>query len=487
MFKIKDGFSALLAAILPAQEAPTAPSKPQALPGYRKSQTVTATPLKKSDMRVATLDRLSDIKTKATTSQALSDASKYSGELSSAVSSLLRTGIPETYRILGRTPDGKFSSEITQAAHELIIRLTFGGAVDGSFGDQNTLQTISETLALDMLFVGAACVEVALDAQLVPASLNVVAASTLVYREEQNSFSLVQRIGGKDTPLDLATIIYVPVDQRSTELFPSAPFEAAIQSVILDIDFNNDVRRALKRAVLPRLQAKVDLEALRQMAPPDVLLDSDKWLAYQSEVFEDIRATIEKMGPEDVLVSDTTLNYSYIDGGHDPSDIIERVQQVINAKLTSGVKALPVSLGFGGSANSASAEAMLYVKQADMLRRKLQEVYSRALSIAVRLLGYDGYVEFIYDTINLRPEDELEAFKAMEQSRILDLYSLGFLGRDETAVLLTGHLPPETAPDLSGTLFRSGSAQTPQNPTSNTSAMGQALKTGTPTAPKTSK
>jgi len=184
-------------------------------------------------------------------------------------------------------------------------------------------------------------------------------------------------------------------------------------------------------------------------------------------------------------VSFDMVNYSYLDGGHQPGQILEQVQKVLNAKLVSGVKTLPVALGFGSSANASSTESLLYLKSADMLRRKLNETYSRALTVAIRIMGIDGYVEFAYEELDLRPSKELEAFRSMEQSRILDLLSLGMISDEEACLKLTGQLPPAGYTPKSGTLFRSTAAAAPvANPTSGTSAVEKTLTPKTPTKPK---
>lgn len=100
-------------------------------------------------------------------------------------------------------------------------------------------------------------------------------------------------------------------------------------------------------------------------------------------------------------------------------------------------------------------------------------------------MGKDGYVEFVYDTINLRPEDELEAFKTMKQSRILELLSLGMISDEEACLKLTRHLPPAGMPKLSGTMFRAANTGVNPNPTSNTAnATERKLQPDTPANPK---
>ena len=73
----------------------------------------------------------------------------------------------------------------------------------------------------------------------------------------------MQVIGGQEVDLDLPTIIYTSLDQDLLSAYSSSYLEAAIPPVLADIDFGNDTRRALKRAVLPRLAATIDGEKLK--------------------------------------------------------------------------------------------------------------------------------------------------------------------------------------------------------------------------------
>lgn len=472
------------AAVLPSEPMPKAPKGAQSLPGYRTRVEVNTAPILKSTVKSATLDRVSDLRNKVNDYEALRAIVRNSPELSSSVSQTLRAGIPEEFTVIGRDMDGQVNGDITALAHELLRRLTFMGAADGSFGSQQGLQSLSETLAMDMELTGAMALEVALDKARIPASFNPVAVKSLIFFEEENSFRVVQRIGGQDIDLDIPTFIYATLDQLVTEAYPTSPLTASVQPVMNDLDFNNDMRRALKRAVLPRLTSTIDTEKFRKNTPPEILSDPEKYASYQNDTIAAIQNVINGLNPEDAIVSFDFISHAYIDGGHDPSQVIERVQKVINAKLVSGAKTLPVTLGFSSTSSASSSESLLFIKHCDAIRRKLNEVYSRALTVAVRLMGQDGYVEFLYDKINLRPDDELEAFKVMRQSRYLELLSLGMISDEEACLQLTRHLPPSGMPKLSGTMFKVAPAAN-ANPTSNTAnATERTLKPNTPTQPK---
>lgn len=474
--KFKAGWNA---ATLAPPPLPKAPNKAVSLPGYRRNVEASKSALRETDRTPAAVDRVLATRSQTATKKQIRLLSHTSPELSSAISTILRVGIPEAYRVYGRDLDGKIDTNATALANELLRRLTFLGAVDGSYGSQQTVQSLSEQLGLELMLEGAACLEVALDKARIPASLNPIAVSTIKMYEEDNSTRMVQLIGGEEISLDIPTVIYTSLDQDLLEAYSASPMEAAVVPVIADLDFNNDTRRALKRAVLPRLSATIDSEKVKKFTPPEILADADKFAAYKQELISSVETVINGLNPEDALVSYDTIVYSFVSGGQDPSSIIERIQKVLNGKLASGAKTLPVVLGHGSTSNASSTEAVLYLKQANIVRVKLNEIYSRALTVAIRLMGIDGYVEFEYDSLDLRPAKELEAYKAMEQSRVLELLSLGMISDEEACIRLTGNLPPTGYKPLAGTMFKGG-GQTITNPSSNTSAISQSTTSDAP-------
>ena len=181
---------------------------------------------------------------------------------------------------------------------------------------------------------------------------------------------------------------------------------------------------------------------------------------------------INGLNPEDALVLLDTLDVEYMHRGNASFDTeISAMRDIINAKTATGVKTLPSILGQGStSSNIASTESLLFMKSAEGVQFALNDLLSQALTLATRLYGYDVYVEFEFERIDLRPDSELEAFRAMKQSNTLALLSYGILTDEDAAIRLTGKLPPEGAPKLSGTMFMNNSTNNvPNNPYSGTS------------------
>ena len=145
--------------------------------------------------------------------------------------------------------------------------------------------------------------------------------------------------------------------------------------------------------------------------------------ALYTDLIGQITAVLSNLQPEDALVSFDNVEYSTMNAdssGGNVAQTMQTVQKLIESKLAAGAKTLPAVLGRDSTGTAATTSSMLFLKNANIIRTKLNVIYSRALTQAVRLQGQDVYVEFKYAELDLRPQAELEAYKAMEQSRILE-------------------------------------------------------------------
>ena len=102
---------------------------------------------------------------------------------------------------------------------------------------------------------------------------------------------------------------------------------------------------------------------------------------------------------------------------------------------------------------------------------------SRALTLAARLLGVDGFVKFSFMPINLRPEVELEAYKGTKQKRVFEALSFGLIN-DAQACWELAVRPQGLMAPLAGTRFYSKSTGTEE--ADRASSTGAALNPDTP-------
>lgn len=472
----------LLPALPPAKVKP----KQQSLPGFKRQVPVLTSVMAKPERRLANTDIL-DFRNGADTKTIVRDLAASSPDLSATRNAYLRVGIPNTYTVVARLADGQIDPDGTSLAQQILRRVTYLGDPTLGYNSYGSLAELSMSLGGQLLDYGSMGLELVLDKARQPTRLSPIHTPSISYYEDKELGYVrpVQVVGGQEIDLDLPTVFLYNLDQSLLTPYSSSPFETAVQAVLADTDFLNSLRRVMRRAIHPRFVAEIIEEKVLASLPPEIQNDSGKMQEYLSNLVADITSKVNGLNPEDALVSFDTVQFSLMDnkGNGNIGDTLKAVQEMLNSKLAAGAKTLPSVLGRGnGSGTASSVETMLFLKNANMIRVGLNTLYSRALTQAVRLFGKDVYVDFEYAELDMRPSGELEAYKAMEQSRILDLMSIGFLPDEVACLKLTGSLPPAGYVNKSGTMFRGASAPSAANPNSQTSTMKDGQKT--PESPK---
>ena len=474
---------------LPSPTPTKAPNRPQAVPSFKTQIAKAASALQRADRRLANTD-IANYRTANDTRTVVRDLAASNPDLSATINSYLRVGIPEDYTVIARDPDGAVNPESTKLAQELLRRITYLGDTSLGYNPVSDLQGLSESLAKELLQYGSMALELALDKQRLPLYLNAVSVTKLQFKEEDGGVYPVQVIGGVEINLDLPTFFYISLDQDLLTAYSSSFMEPAIQAVLADTAFLNDLRKSMQRVIQPRLVATIIEDKVKATAPPEISGDPKKMGELYSSLIEQLTEVLNGLQPEDALVSFDNVAYSMLKSEGSSGNIADTlliVQNLIESKLAAGAKSMPAVLGRDGNGTAATTSTMLFLKNANIIRLKLNIIYSRMLTQALRLMANDVYVEFRYAELDLRPQAELEAYKAMKQSRILELLSIGLITDEEASIQLTGNLPRDGHVPLAGTMFKGGGAKVVENPTSTTSTMNAAektLDTGTPQQPK---
>ena len=474
---------------LPPSAPTKAPNRPQAVPSFKTQIAKAASALQRADRRLANTD-IASYRTANDTRTVVRDLAASNPDLSATINSYLRVGIPEDYTVIARDPDGAVNPEATKLAQELLRRITYLGDTSLGYNPVSDLQGLSESLAKELLQYGSMGLELALDKQRLPLYLNAVSVTKLQFKEEDGGVYPVQVIGGVEVSLDLPTFFYISLDQDLLTAYSSSFMEPAIQAVLADTAFLNDLRKSMQRVIQPRLVATIIEDKVKATAPPEISADPKKMGELYSSLIEQLTEVLNGLQPEDALVSFDNVKYDMLKSEGSSGNIADTlliVQNLIESKLAAGAKSMPAILGRDGSGTAATTSAMLFLKNANIIRLKLNIIYSRMLTQALRLMANDVYVEFRYAELVLRPQAELEAYRAMKQSRILELLSIGLITDEEASIQLTGNLPRDGHIPLAGTMFKGSNASVVENPTSTTSTMNvadKALDTGTPKQPK---
>lgn len=467
-------------------QPPKVKPKSAAWPSFFKStKPDSSQALPRNDRRVTNIDLL-NYRQGTDTFQVIRDFVHTSPNLSSALWAYLRVGIPEKYTVVAKNLDGTFNADATNLAQQILVRFDVLPDYSEGFSGSSSMRSASEQLAKEMILYGSCAAELVLGKDRLPRRIQPISVTQIeFFPDKDKTLKPQQKVGDEEISLDIPTFFYQQLDQDLLEPYSSSPLEPAIKPTIFLEDFMQDVHRIVKKVIHPRQQVTIDEVKFRSYLSPEAQNDPEKARQEMANLVSQLENQINGLRPEDALVHFDMLDFNVENPSNGAlAQEYDVIGDIANARLASGAKTMGTVLGFqSASSNIASVESMLFVKSATgAVKAKLDEMYSRIFTLAVRLFGQDCYVEFRYDPIDLRPDNELEAFKQTKQMRVLELLSLGLLTDEEASIQLTGALPPAGYKPLSGTMFKAGSGGAAiENPSNSGSTLNQNLNPDTPT------
>ena len=472
---------------LPPAPPPKVQKGSKSYPGFFKTtKPDPKQPIRRDDRNVASADLL-NYRNGNDTRKIIHDYAHTSPDLSAALWAYLRVGIPSKYTAIAKSAvDGTIDVAATTLLQQIITRMDVMPDYTEGYSNVQSLKSLSESLAKELMMYGAMAGELILDKSRLPSAIQPVSVFTIQFKPDGKGLKPVQRVGNEEIDLDIPTFVMLGLDQDLTEAYPSSPFESAIKPVLFKEEFAQDIHKIIKRVIHPRQKAKINEEMFRKNLDQEAQLDPEKAKEAMNQVTNELQNLVNNLAPDEALVHFDTVDFEV----ENPSNAglaseYEVLQQIGNSRLSTGAKTMGTILGFqGGSSNIASSETMLFMKSAtSAVKDKLDLFYSRIFTTALRLFGLDVVVEFRYADIDLRPEADLSAFRQTQQMMTLEKLSLGLITDEEASLTLTGKLPPSGYKPLSGTMFhlnKGGQSADTQEPTNSGSTLNQNLNGDTP-------
>ena len=443
----------------------------------------------RADRRLASADSMSIRTNNQDTRKIMREFAAASPDLSAAIWAYLRVGIPSSYTAIAcSAADGSIDVAATTLLQQVITRMDTLTPYEEGFSNVQSLKSISESLAKELLLYGSMAGELVLDKSRLPMMIQPISTTTIQYRYDGKGLKPFQKVGQDELDLDMPTVVILNLDQDLLDPYSSSPMESAIKPVLFKEDFAQDIHRIIKKVIHPRQKVVIDEEKVRKFMSVEAQNDPNVAATELAAIISEVENKINNLAPEDALVYLDSIGFEI----ENPSNAglsseYDILQGIGNSRLATGAKTMGTVLGFqSGSSNIASAETMLFMKSATgAVKDKLDQFYSRMFTLALRLFGLDVVVKFRYADIDLRPEADLAAFRQTQQMMTLERLSLGMISDEEACLTLTGKLPPPGYTPLSGTMFHlnkgaaAGGAQT-EEPTNSGSALNQNLNGKTP-------
>lgn len=336
---------------------------------------------------------------------------------------------------------------------------------------------------------GAIGAELVYDKAMRPTELRIVDMATVKYTEKKiGEFKPVQKTENSDSiDLDIPTFFTARFRQSPTSPYSHSHFAAAINTIAARMKIINDLYRIMNYTGYPRIAVNVLEDVLLKNAPKAVLNDEKEKIAWVNRQMNAITAQLTSLQPTSPIVHTNSAEVSIINEKMSGASLqVSEIVDCLNAQNQAGLKVVATVLGRGtAGVNTASTETIIFSKSADAFNRPMEDLMSRVLTFALRMSGFNGYCEFKFDPVELRPALELENQKTMLQARLMTQLSYGLITDDEFHLRVNGELAAETAKLLSGTNFLDGeNIVDTSDPTANRSPLNREL---TPDNEKSSK
>jgi hypothetical protein len=376
-----------------------------------------------------------------------------------------------------------YSPEATRLANSFVARINSLSDYSKGYSDRVSFDGLIEMGLLELVTSGAICNELVLDKARLPESITTFSYDSITWKAKNGARYPVQQGSTGEVNLDFPTIFITESHRFASKARARSMMEPAINTSWYFNEFIEDMRRTVRSQGNSRLVVTLNAEKVVASAPEETKADPALLQTYLTNTRDEIQRVLSALNPEDALVMYDTAEADAVRMLGEKSDYVPLLQN-ISGTLATSLKTSPSILGLRmeGSQSLSNTESLIFLKLARALQRPVESNLSRILTLAVRLYGIDAYVELRFDAINLRPDDELEAFKVMRQTRIMELLSVGHLTDDEAALEFGVWQRPAGAPDLSGTMFTKTASIDASKASPNTDPQGAALQPDSPDA-----
>lgn len=379
------------------------------------------------------------------------------GTVSSGVISLVQVANSGyTVRANSRAT-GHFDPEGTRIVNAIVNGIDTLYDYSKGFTSKQTMASCISSALKEVVIEGACSGELVLNQNRLPEKIQLVPYGQLTFKAKgDGSHYPVQEVSGSD-PIELnipnffISELLKDVDRIHADSF----LEGAANTAIYYNEFIEDMRRTVKSSGHTRITATLDTEKVIAAAAAAGITDPKKVVEFMETMKDQVTTLLSAIEPEEALVSYDVVEFDAIHAEKDKSDYEGLLQAIANMTATA-LKSSPSVLGMRGqgSQSLSNTESLVFIKIAKAIQVPVEDVFSRALTLATRLFGLDVYCKFKFNEINLRPEDELAAYRSMQEDRVLHKLSLGLMS-DEEAAFHLGCFPLDmsTYTLKSGTMF----------------------------------
>lgn len=356
------------------------------------------------------------------------------------------------YEIKARRPGGKTEFPRAQKALDAFVKTLHHR--------HGTFDVVIGRLSMGAFWRGAILPELVLDAA-ARMPLDIATPDPMFFRFREyddpvlgTQWELGQWQDGEWVSLDIPTISYVPVDPALNSPYGRPMVSPALFTSLFLLAILHDLRRVVQQQGYPRLDISVDLEKLTSYMPDSAIGDPAKEQAWANSLITMVMAAYHKLQPDDAYVHDASITVNKPVGAVDSSSLgaVDALIKTCERMAMRALKTMPLMMGLDQSTNETDSNRQweIHVAGIKSIQHYIETAMGRMFTLALEAQGFQAEVEF--KLAELRAAEELrdEQTRTMRINNTRAEYDNGWIGQDEAAQKVVGHMPDQPAPRTSG-------------------------------------
>lgn len=334
-------------------------------------------------------------------------------------------------------PTGKPDKQAQEILNDIAKRVgkMYGGGTDQLIG----------VLFLTAITQGAIALEVELTEGIDGVvDFHAIDPSTLDFQfnKEEKELELVQKQdNGEYKVLNQEQVFYFPLDPDVNDPYGRSPILPILQIIFFQVQVLSDLQKVVHHQGHARFDISVVEEAIMKNIPPHIQGDAAAVQQYVSNYINEVQKMMSELEPDDDFFHTDSVTVEMTGGIQGKSMDITKVIDVINQRVTTALKQLPILLGRneGTTETHGTIQWQIYVAGIENMQRGIKRLLERAYNVALQVHGKQSKARLTFNSIRVNDREKEANAENIETMTKQAQVMAGWIDNNEAAQHMVGH------------------------------------------------
>ncbi|MGK8430602.1 phage minor head protein [Bacillus cereus] len=334
-------------------------------------------------------------------------------------------------------PTGKPDKAAQEILNDVAKRVgkMYGGGTDQLIG----------VLFLTAITQGAIALEVELTEGIDDVvDFHAIDPSTLDFRfnKEEKELELVQKQdNGEYKVLNQEQVFYFPLDPDVNDPYGRSPILPILQIIFFQVQVLQDLQKVVHHQGHARFDITIVEEAIMKNIPPHIQGDPKAVQEYVTGYITEVQRMMSELEPDDDFYHTDSVKVNITGGIQGKSMDVTKVIDVINQRVTTALKQLPILLGRneGTTETHGTIQWQIYVAGIENMQRGIKRLLERAYNVALQVHGKQSKARLTFNSIRVNDREKEANAEKIETETKQAQVAAGWIDNNEAAQHMVGH------------------------------------------------